>query len=88
MKAIAKLPERFSETAIDGEIVVMRLDDGDFFALTGTGAAIWRSIDGRRSRDDLVTALAGQFATAPSEIAGDIDAFLARLKEAGLIAAE
>ena len=36
---ISKRTAAFSETAIDGEVVVMDLDRGDFFSLTGTPCA-------------------------------------------------
>jgi len=35
MTALSKDPARFAETAIDGEVVVMALDTGDFFFAHG-----------------------------------------------------
>ena len=86
MTAIAKQTNRFTETDIDDEIVVMRLDTGEFFSLAGTGAAAWRLIDGTRDRAALITALAEEFDGVEVEIAADIDDFLAQLKELGLVA--
>jgi hypothetical protein len=86
MKAPTKQVERFTETSIDDEIVVMRLDNGDFFSLEGTAAATWRLIDGTRDRSALIEALAAQFDSDEGEIAADVDDFLAQLKEQGLIA--
>ena len=48
MTAIAKDHARFVETVIDDEIVVMQLDSGDFFSLSGSARAIWEAIDGTR----------------------------------------
>jgi pyrroloquinoline quinone biosynthesis protein D len=87
MSPLVKQNDRFSETDIDEEIVVMRLDNGEFFSLTGTAATIWRLIDGTRDRAGLLEALAADFGTADSEIAADVDDFLAQLTELGLIAA-
>lgn len=86
MTAIAKQTNRFTETDIDDEIVVMRLDTGEFFSLAGTGAAAWRLIDGTRDRAALITALAEEFDGVEGEIAADVDDFLAQLKELGLVA--
>jgi hypothetical protein len=86
MTALAKLTDRFTEAHIDDEIVVMRLDNGEFFSLAGTGAIIWRLIDGTRDRKGLVTALADEFDGDEAEIASDVDEFLAQLKETGLLA--
>ena len=86
MKALTKQVERFTETDIDDEIVVMRLDSGDFFSLEGTAAATWRLIDGTRDRVAIIEALAAQFNADDVEVAADVDDFLAQLKEQKLIA--
>lgn len=86
MGALAKLVERFTETDIDDEIIVMRLDNGEFFALSGTAAATWRLIDGQRDRAALLAALACEFAADESQIAADVDELLGRLKESRLVA--
>ena len=86
MNAIVKQPDRFSETDIDDEIVVMRLDNGEFFSLAGTAAAAWRLIDGKRGREELVAALAAQFDTPAADIAADVDDFLASLRDMGFVA--
>lgn len=84
---LAKATGRFSETAIDDEVVVMSLESGDFFSLTGTARAIWHLIDGTRSRAALLTELAAQFDLEETALAGDLDAFLAQLGAAGLLGA-
>ena len=86
MIAITKQADRFTEADIDHEIVIMRLDNGEFFSLSGTAAAIWRLIDGKRDKASLVTAVADQFEAGESDVAGDVDEFLAQLKETGLLA--
>ena len=85
MTALTKLADRVTEADIDDEIVVMRLDSGEFFSLSGTGANIWRLIDGTRDRDALVTALTGDFSADPATIAADVDEFLLRLRDTGLL---
>ena len=82
---LTKAVERFSETAIDAEIVVMNLDSGDFFSLSGTARAIWLLIDGTRDRAALVAELARQFEMRPDAIAGEVDQFLAQLVNADLV---
>ncbi len=87
MNGIAKHIDRFSETDIDEEIVVMRLDTGEFYSLSGTAASAWRLIDGRRDRAALLTALAAEYETDEGDIATDVDEFLVQLTEFGLIGA-
>ncbi len=86
MTILAKQAGRFTETEIDDEIVVMRLETGEFFSLAGTAAATWRLIDGTRDRDALVKALAADFDGSEADMAPDVDEFITELKELGLIA--
>lgn len=82
---LAKLPDRFTETAIDDEVVLMTLAGGDFFSLRGTGKAIWEKIDGERARDAIVAELATEYAVPAEQIAVEVDGFVAQLQQAGLI---
>lgn len=82
---LAKRSSAFSETAIDGEVVLLNLADGTFFSLTGTAATIWPLIDGSRNREAILTELAAGFDASPETIAGDLDAFLAQLAGAGFV---
>lgn len=82
---LTKATDRFSETTIDDETVVMSLDSGDFFSLSGTAQAIWLLLDGTRDRAALIAGVAGQYGVAGESIAGEVDAFLAQLDRAGLI---
>lgn len=82
---LAKAAGQFTETTIDDEVVVMSLASGDFFSLTGTSRAIWLALDAHHDRAALIAALAAEYGAAPTEIAGDVDAFLAQLAAAGLL---
>jgi pyrroloquinoline quinone biosynthesis protein D len=86
MSALTKLTERFVETDIDEEIIIMRLDNGELLTLSGTAASMWRLIDGSRDRVALLAALTDEFAVAQADIVPDVDAFLQGLREAGLLA--
>ena len=68
MGAIRKQLDGITETEIDDEIVVMRLDNGEFFALSGTAAAAWRLIDGNRDRRALLAALASEYGTNEQQV--------------------
>ena len=83
---LVKVAGAFSETAIDGEIVVMSLDTGDFFSLAGTAAAIWGLIDGTRDNAAVIAAIAEEFSADQATLAADVEPFLAQLIAAGLVA--
>lgn len=84
---LTKQSDHFSETAIDDEIVIMSLESGDFFSLTGTARSIWQLIDGTRDRAALLADLALQHDCSEAEIMADVEAFLDQLNQAGLLAA-
>lgn len=82
---LAKAAGHFTETEIDDEIVVMSLDSGDFFSLTGPARAIWLALDEGMERAGLIARLATAFETEPAALAADVDAFLGQLRSAGLL---
>lgn len=84
---LVKCADRFIETEIDGEAVLMDLDSGDFFALAGTALAVWQKIDGAASRDAIVAALAAEYGAETDEVASDVDQFLDDLTQLGFLAA-
>lgn len=83
--AIRKTSGRFCESLVDGEIVAMNLDSGDFFSLTETSKEIWELIDGHCDREAIVAALVESYSADRSTIEADVDAFLAQLRTAGLV---
>ncbi|MCL6740388.1 PqqD family protein [Sphingomonas sp. RB56-2] len=85
MSVLAKRPDRFTETEIDDEVIVMRLDTGEFFSMTDTAAATWRLIDGSRDRAGLLRALVDEYGVKEAKIAAEIDTFLVELRSAGLV---
>lgn len=85
MTAIQKLAGNFTEAGIDDEVILMRLDNGELLSLTGTGAATWRLIDGKRDLASLAAALVDQYDADDAAITRDVHELLSRLSEAGLI---
>ena len=85
MTRVRKNIERFTEAAIDDEVVLMRIDTGEFYSLTGTGAEIWRLIDGERSEADVVKMLESSFNAPAAVIAKDVADLIRELAGMGLI---
>ena len=82
---LSKLIDRFVETAIDDETVVMDMNSGEFFSLNHTAGAVWRLIDGTRNRDTIVAHLAADFGLEAETIAAEIDEEIGSFREAGFI---
>ncbi|MGE8142335.1 PqqD family protein [Novosphingobium sp. NPDC080210] len=83
---LMKQAGRFSETTVDGEVVLLNLDDGAFFSLTGTAAEIWALIDGARNREAVIAELAARHNADHAAVAADLDPFLADLQARGFLA--
>ena len=86
MTLIRKVHANFAETRIDSEVVLMRLDTGQFHTLKSTGLAVWDLIDGTRDRDGILAALAQVDDLEPEARISEQDRFLASLEGAGLAA--
>lgn len=84
-KPLSKVPGAYSEATIDDEVVVMSLDSGEFFSLTGTALAVWRGLDDGPTKPALLAGLAEEFGTNPASIEPDCDAFLNQLIAAGFV---
>lgn len=81
------VPERVAHVVRheDGELQVflMRLPDGPPVVLEGTGAMIWlHAVDGA---DDVATAVADLVGERRDVIEGDVEAYLVKLVETGLL---
>lgn len=85
MRPLIKLTDRFVATANQDEIIITRLDNGEFFALSETAAAAWALIDGRRDYHALLHALATLYEVDQTTIAEDVHDLLAKLHVAGLL---
>ena len=74
------------EAEVDGQRVLMSPKDYAYFGLVDTGALVWDRIDGQKSIDELVAALAAEFDTDPVQVRSDVDEFVSALDAAGLLA--
>ena len=76
-------PQVIHET-IDGEVVIINLESGNYYSLRGTGAHVWEAIASGMYVSDIADHLVAAFdgLDAPPDIA----AFLDQLEREGLIA--
>lgn len=72
---------------LDGELVLLNYRVGTYFALRGTGAAIWELIERGCTRDALCRELSTRFQVDAETCRNDVTEFLADLAAHGLIEA-
>ena len=78
-------PQVIHET-IDGEVVIINLESGNYYSLRGTGARAWAGIDQGAEPSAIAGDLESSFAGAGSAGA-EVETFLAALEAEGLIRA-
>jgi hypothetical protein len=70
---------------VDGEVVALDERAAVYLAANPAGALLWRSLAGGATRDGLVEELAATFGIERRRASADTDAFLAELRERGLL---
>ncbi|MGH1579198.1 PqqD family peptide modification chaperone [Planktotalea sp.] len=73
-------------TDMDGEIVMMHVDKGAYFALNGTGSIIWELLESPASLSQIVAHVRQTHEVDPAhELTTEIAAFMENLQSNGLV---
>ncbi len=70
---------------LEGETIVIHLETGSYYSLTGSGAEIWDLVAQGPSLEQICAALARRHGRPESEISEAVESFLADLAGEGLI---
>lgn len=70
---------------VDGEIVMMSIEQGRYFGLDDIGSDIWKRIEEPCSFATLVDGLAADYAADRNTIAADVTALLTRMAEQDVV---
>ena len=84
-KTIVAKGDRHVETLAGSEIILMQVQDGKFFSLTGTARRVWEILDEPLSIEALAGRLTPEFAIEPRECVRDLLALCRDLKAQKLI---
>lgn len=68
-----------------GRTVLLRLEDGGYYALDEVGALVWELCDGQRSLDDIVDALCTEFDAPAEMVRADVLEFIGDLRRERLL---
>lgn len=77
-------PKVVHET-IDGEVVVVNLDKGDYYSFLATGADIWESLIQGKPTDRVLEDILDRYEGEPGQIQTSIQEFLDKLQHEELI---
>lgn len=80
-----KLTANFVATEVDDEILIVDLDGGFLFSLSGTARAVWHAIDGVSDAAHIAESMSIAHDGDVRVIAEDIDELLTELERAALV---
>ena len=70
---------------IDGEIIALEARGSTYVAANGAGTLLWRSLAAGTTPEQLAEQLVRAYGIDPERAAADADAFVAQLREQGLL---
>lgn len=87
MSTFARAPSALW-TELDGQFLLMNIENGSYFEVVGIGSVIWHQLDTPRSESDIVDHLTAHYRVDRETCARDVRSFLERLLAASLITQE
>jgi hypothetical protein len=70
---------------IEGELVLLDLDAGSYYALDEVGARCWELILEHDDLDGVVAAMLAEFEVDEATLRADLDVLFGQLRDAGLV---
>lgn len=73
-------------TDMDGEVVMMDVEQGLYFSLSsGVGATVWSVLENQATVDQIIAAVCLEYETTPDDCRADIEGFVEQLHEKQLV---
>lgn len=66
-------------TELDGQFMLMNIENGSYYEMTGIGGVIWHMLETPRSEADIVEAIIDRYQVGREQCAHDVRAFLDKL---------
>ena len=82
--SICRNPELLS-VEMDGDLVMMSIETGSYFGVSGIGPHIWQLLETPRNFADLVENVCAEFEVDSETASADLLGFLEKLSENGMI---
>jgi hypothetical protein len=79
--------ETLQAVEMNGEFVMMGLDQGEYYAVKGVAAALWRHLAEPRDLETLCALVAEEFDVTTDACRADVAAFLAQLRDKRMVLA-
>ena len=86
IRSIVKQSDEQVSSEIDGEAVLMSIDDGEYFKIDEIGTRIWQLIESETAVSDLISKIEQEFEVEPEKCEAEVLDFLNDLEEHKLLA--
>ena len=83
LKKVRKLPNKFVASEVDGELILIHGDSGEFFALTDIGLEIWRLLDEEHDVVAIADRLVSIYDVSQAECERDVREFASQIVDVG-----
>jgi SynChlorMet cassette protein ScmD len=81
-------PEIVLREEFDNWAFLYNPDTAEVIIINPTGVAVWKSMDGKNNRDDILAQVRKSFSEVPEEVNEHVNAFIKDLEERGLVGYE
>jgi hypothetical protein len=85
LSTVIRRTPHLASCRLNEEVAILNLDSALYFGVDRVGAQIWEALDQPRSVESLCGVVVDRFDVGPDECRSDLERFLARLQETGLI---
>jgi hypothetical protein len=75
----------FAHQTIEGEVVIVNVENGNYYSLRDTGAEVWTLLESGAGGREIVTELGRRYQTHSGEIDGDVECLLMELQQEGIL---
>lgn len=86
--AVYKRKQGIMAADMNGEKVMMDITTGKYYNLGQVGGRMWEILEKPRSRAELISALTAEYNVTPEQCDTDIEPFMRKMLEIGLIVEE
>lgn len=81
--ALRKRADKFIASEVDGEVILIHGDSGQFFALANVGLAVWQLLDFNQDLSAICRELDRRYEIEPAECRKAVQEFANQLVDAG-----
>ena len=78
-------PDSVSVREVDGELVFLDLDGGQFFVSGGVGPRVWELLTAGNSVEEITKLVSERYGVERSGVRRDVESFVAALLDRGLV---